>query len=109
MSKQTETRKPTARTNGNGRGAGALADTNSSGAVKCGRAVYFTLVKIQGANGPREAARAHKNFAQARDYADKIAENYARHGLRAEVRIYDASLVACVRHINLTDAKGGAL
>ena len=73
-----------------------------------GQAVYFTVVKIEGANGWRDAVKVHPNVNRARGYAQAEAEHAARYGLCAEVRIYDASLVECVSAMDVPAAKGGA-
>ena len=83
-------------------------NANAANANEYGQAVYFTLVKIEGANGWRDAVKAHPNVNRARGYAQAEAEHAARYGLRAEVRIYDASLVECVSVMDVTETKGGA-
>ena len=83
-------------------------NANTANANEYGQAVYFTLVKIEGANGWRAAVKVHPNFPRARGYAQAEAKHAARYGLRAEVRIYDASLVECVSTMDVTDTKGGA-
>ena len=69
---------------------------------------YLTLVNVEGADGWRNAVKAHTNLERARGYAMEQAEALARRGLRAEVRIYAAGCIDCVS-AGATDAKGGAL
>lgn len=80
----------------------------NANANEYGQAVYFTVVKIEGANGWRDAVKVHPNVNKARGYAQAEAEHAAENGLRAEVRIYDASLVECVSAMDVPETKGGA-
>ena len=81
---------------------------DGTNANEYGQAVYFTVVKIEGANGWRDAVKAHPNVNRARGYAQAEAEHAARYGLRAVVRIYDASLVECVSATDAHETEGGA-
>ena len=67
---------------------------------------YLTLVNVEGADGWRNAISTHPNLDRARRHAREQAEDFARRGLRAEVRIYAA---VCIDSIPADMAtKGGA-
>lgn len=74
--------------------------------IQTARNEYFTFVKVGDANGWRNAIAAHPNLARARGYAVEQAEHHARHGLRAEVRIYAEVCIDCISAD--ATARGGA-
>ena len=107
MEARNETRKPTATTNGENGGAGALA---GCGNIRDGETLFFAC-RYSGENAdghPVEVATC-RNLYAARGWAKETVEHAARYGKIATVRIFRAGLVECVSAMDVSpEAEGGA-
>ena len=107
MEARNETRKPTATTNGENGGAGALAGCVND---RDGETL-FVVCRYSGENAdglPDEVATC-RNLYAARGWAKETVEHAARYGKAATVRIFRAELVECVSAMDAPETEGGAL
>ena len=107
MEARNETRKPTATTNGENGGAGALA---GCGNIRDGETLFFACrYSGENADGHPDEVATCRNLYAARGWAKEAVEHAARHGKIVAVRIFRAGLVECVSAMDVSpEAEGGA-